>query len=81
MELEFISERLIELGDLSIRAGPDDILKTYQREMSQFKLRLEVMMEMTDCKENSILTVAAFLKSIIVASFLPTRMFPTRMLP
>ena len=60
LELEFISERLIELADLSIRVGPDDILKTYQRDMTRFKLRLEVMMEMTDCKENSITTVAAF---------------------
>ena len=60
MELELISERLILLGDLSIHVGPDDILKTYQRDMTRFKLRLEVMMEMTDCKENSITTVAAF---------------------
>ena len=59
LELEFISERLIELAHLSIRVGPDDI-STYQRDITRFKLRLEVMMEMTDCKENSISTVAAF---------------------
>ena len=49
-ELEFISHKVGQLGHLSIRTGPD-ILKTFERDMRQYKLRLEEMMEMTDCKE------------------------------
>ena len=50
-ELEFISCRIVEMGHLSIRTGPDEISKTYHRDMREYKLRLEAMMEMTDCKE------------------------------
>ena len=50
-ELEFISRRVIELGQLTMRTGPDEMLKTYHRDMREYKLRLEAMMEMTDFKE------------------------------
>ena len=50
-ELEFITHKVQQLGHLLIRIGPDDILNL-QRDMRQYKLRLEEMMEMTDCKES-----------------------------
>ena len=50
-ELKSISCRVIALVNLTIWVGPDKILNTYQQELRQYKLRLEEMMEMTDCKE------------------------------